>query len=225
MILYAFLTNTSVARLFLGGAIPGFILGITLMLITHYWVIKRGYKKVNKKMGSFREIGKSGFRTAPALLVPAIIVIGLVGGIATPTEAGVLACVAALAVSGLIYRDLSFSDFTQSLISAAYTTTVIWAVIAVSTVFSEVLVRNFFADKIIDAISIVTSNPTGVLLLMTIVIFILGMAIDTTPLLIMLASPLHKVAMSVGIDPIHLGVVLVMGALIGCGFKFNFNNV
>ena len=215
MILYAFLTNTSVASLFLGGAIPGFILGIALMLITHYWVLKRGYKKVNRKMGSVREIGKSGFKTAPAFLVPAIIVVGLVGGIATPTEAGVLACVAALVVSGLVYRDLSFSDFTQSLISAAYTTTVIWVVIAVSTVFSEVLVRNFFADKITNAISMVTSNPTGVLLLITIVIFILGMAIDTTPLLIMLASPLHKVAMSVGIDPIHLGVVLVMGALIG----------
>ncbi len=215
MILYAFLTNTSVASLFLGGAIPGFILGIALMLITHYWVLKRGYKKVNRKMGSVREIGKSGFKTAPAFLVPAIIIVGLVGGIATPTEAGVLACVAALVVSGLVYRDLSFSDFTQSLISAAYTTTVIWVVIAVSTVFSEVLVRNFFADKITNAISMVTSNPTGVLLLITIVIFILGMAIDTTPLLIMLASPLHKVAMSVGIDPIHLGVVLVMGALIG----------
>jgi tripartite ATP-independent transporter DctM subunit len=215
MILYAFLTNTSVASLFLGGAIPGFILGIALMLITHYWVLKRGYKKVNKKMGSVRAISKSGFKTAPAFLVPAIIVVGLVGGIATPTEAGVLACVAALAISGLVYRELTFSDFTQSLISAAYTTTVIWVVIAVSTVFSEVLVRNFFADKITNAISMVTSNPTGVLLLITIVIFILGMAIDTTPLLIMLASPLHKVAMSVGIDPIHLGVVLVMGALIG----------
>ncbi len=215
MILYAFLTNTPVARLFLGGAIPGLLLGLALMGITHYWVVKRGYKSERTRMGSVKEISKEAVTAAPALLVPAVIIVGLVGGIATPTEAGVLACVAAILISGLIYREMFFTQFTASIKSAAYTTTVIWAVIAVSSVFSEVLVRSFFAAKIINAISLVTSHPTGVLFLITIVVFIVGMAIDTTPLLIMFASPLYEVGASVGIDAVHFGVVLVMGALIG----------
>ena len=91
----------------------------------------------------------------------------------------------------------------------------IWAVIAVSRVFSEILVRNLFANRMIEAISWVTANPFGVLLLITLFVFILGMVIDTTPLLIMLASPIHEAGVAVGIDPVHLGVVLVMTALIG----------
>ena len=181
MILYAFLTNTSVAKLFLGGAIPGLILGFALMGITHYWVLKRGYKKSRKKMGSPKMIFKTGIETAPASLVPIIIVVGLVGGIATPTEAGVLACAAALLVAGLAYHELSYSKIVNSIKSAAYTTTVIWAVIAISTVFAEVLVREDFTTKIIAGIGAITSNPTNVLLLITIIVFILGMAIDTTP--------------------------------------------
>ena len=215
MILYAFLTETSVAKLFLGGAIPGIILGLALMAITHYWVVRRDYQKSRENIAPVGEITKAAVASSPALLVPVIIVGGLVGGLVTPTEAGVLACCAAILVAGLIYRELSFATLFESLKRAARTTAVIWAVIAVSTVFSEILVRNLFADSMISAISAVSSQPSAVLLLMTLVIFLLGMAIDTTPLLIMLASPLYEAGTAVGIDPVHLGVVLVMAALIG----------
>ena len=215
MILYAFLTETSVGKLFLGGAIPGVILGIALMGITHYWVIKRGYEKSRESIAPVGEIAKAGAATSPAFIVPLIIVVGLVGGLVTPTEAGVLACVAALIVAGFIYRELSFGKLTSCFKRAAYTTAVIWAVIAASSVFSEILVRNLFARRILEAISWITTDPTGVLLTMTLIVFLLGMAIDTTPLLIMLAAPLYKAGTQVGIDPVHLGVILVMTALIG----------
>ncbi len=215
MVLYAFLTNTSVAKLFLGGAIPGVLLGFALMGITHYWVVRRGYARSRERIAPIPEIAKAGAATSPALLVPLIIVLGLVGGLVTPTEAGVLACVAAIIVAGLLYRELSKSKFVGALKRAAHTTAVIWAVIAVSTPFSELLVRNLFAAKIVDGISTIASGPTGALLVMTLIIFVLGMAVDTTPLLIMLASPLYEAGKLFGIDPIHLGVVLVMAALIG----------
>jgi len=214
MILYGFLTGTSVAKLFLGGAIPGIIFGFSLMGITHYWVVKRGYKKRREKMASFKEIAKTGFETSPALLVPIIIVVGIVGGIVTPTEAGVLACIAAICVS-FFYREITLSKVFESLKGAVATTAVILCVVAVSTVFSEILTRYLFSVKMVAAISFITSNSYIALLLMTIFIFFLGMVIDTTPLLIMLASPLYNAALSIGIDPVHLGVVLVMSALIG----------
>ncbi len=215
MILYAFLTETSVSKLFLGGALPGILLGLSLMGVTHYWVLKRGYRGSRERPAALGEIARASWSAMPALLIPAVVVIGLVGGIVTPTEAGILACVAALLLSGLIYRELSLADVIACIRRAAYTTVTIWAVIAVSKVFSEILVRNLFANRMIEAIAWVTANPLGVMLLITLFVFILGMVIDTTPLLIMLASPIHGAGVAVGIDPVHLGVVLVMTALIG----------
>jgi C4-dicarboxylate transporter DctM subunit len=214
MVLYGFLTGTSVAKLFLGGAIPGIILGFALIGISHYWIVKRGYKKHNEKMSSITTIAKTGVRTSPAFIVPLIIIGGLVGGVVTPTEAGVLACLAALIVS-FFYRELTFSKIRESLKSAAHTTAAILCVIAISSVFSEILTRYQFAPKMLATVSSITSNPTIALLILTVFIFFLGMAIDTTPLLIMLASPLYKAGTMMGIDPVHLGVILVMGALIG----------
>jgi len=215
MLLYAFLTETSVAKLFLGGAIPGLLLGFALMGVTHYWVVKRGYKRSRQHMGTPKELARAGRSASPALLVPLIIVVGLVGGLVTPTEAGVLACVAALAVSGLCYRELSRTTMFEAFKKAAHTTVLIWAVIAASRVFSEVLVRNLFADRLLEVISTVTTSATGVLLAMTLITFVLGMFIDTTPLLIMLAGPLYEAGTAAAIDPVHLGVVLVMTALVG----------
>lgn len=215
MILYGFLTNTSIAKLFLGGAIPGIILGFSLMGVTHFWVTKRKYKKHREKISSLGEIAKAGYKSAPALIVPIIIVGGLVFGITTPTEAGILATAVALVVGVFIYRQLNIQKIKNSIKNSLYTSAVIFCVIAVSTVFAEILTRNLFSQKMLSVIFLITKNPTGVLVLITLFIFFLGMAIDTTPLLIMLASPLHKAGMMIGLDPIHLGVVLVMAALIG----------
>ncbi len=215
MIIYAILTETSVAGLFLGGAIPGVILGVALMAITHYWVIKRGYQPYRQKRASIKEIAITFIKSSPAMIVPLFIVLGLVFGVVTPTESGILACLAALIISGIIYRELNVSNIIMALKSSLYTTTIIYVIIATTTVFSEILVRQFFAQKLTSFILLLTNNPTGILLIMTIIVFILGMAIDTNPLLVMLAPPFYKVGIMVGIDPIQLGVVLVMGALIG----------
>ena len=215
MILYAFLTETSVSKLFLGGAVPGLLLGLSLMGVTHYWVLKRGYPASRTRPAKLVEVARAAWIALPALFIPLVVVVGLVGGVVTPTEAGILACLAALLLSGFVYRELSLTDVISCIRRTAHTTVTIWAVIAVSKVFSEILVRNLFANRMIEAISWVTENPFGVLLMITVFVFILGMVIDTTPLLIMLASPLYETGMTVGIDPVHLGVVLVMTALIG----------
>ena len=214
MILYGFLTGTSVAKLFLGGALPGLILGLSLMGITHFWVLKRKYPKHREKMASFREIIKTGSETLPALIVPLIIVVGLVGGIVTPTEAGVLATLAALAASAY-YRELNIKKIIEALKSSVFTVTLIFCVVAASTVFSEILTRNLFAGKLIHVVTQATSNPYVALFILSLFIFLLGMVIDTVPLLVMLAQPLYTAGMQMGIDPVQLGVVLVMGALIG----------
>ena len=149
------------------------------------------------------------------MIVPLFIVLGLVFGIVTPTESGILACLAALIISGLIYHELSIAKVIEALKASLYLSTIIYAVISISTVFTEILARQFFAQKLTSAIFQITDNPIGVLFFMAILMFILGMAIDTNPLLVMLAPPFFKVGTFVGIDPIHLGLVMVMSALIG----------
>jgi len=214
MIFYSFLTGNSVAKLFLGGAIPGILLGISLMFITDYWVVRRGYKKSRNKRASLKEIGKSGLQALPGIFIGLVIVVGIVGGIVTPAEAGIIASLSALIVATLFYRELSVSEIVASFKSTAYTVTSVFCIISTATVFSEVLVRNLFVDKIINMISMNFSNPTHILILISIIIFFLGMVIDDFPLLLIVASPLNSLGISMGIDPIHLGVVLVMSALI-----------
>ena len=162
-----------------------------------------------------KELVEAGLNASPALLVPVVIVVGLVGGFVTPTEAGVIACISALVVAVFFYRELSRAALIEAFKKAAHTTVVIWAVIAASKVFSEILVRALFTDSMLEVISTVTTSSTGALLSMMAFTFILGMVIDTTPLLIMLAGPLYDAGTSMGVDPVHLGVVLVMTALIG----------
>lgn len=215
MILYAFLTGTSISKMFLGGVIPGILMTVSLMGITDFWVVKRGYKKHREKVASLKEITTIGFKTTPALIVPVIIVWGLLFGVITPTETGILATLVALLLGILVYRELSFNKIKNSFKAAIHMSTVIFCIIAVATVFSEILVRNMFSQKILEFIYSITKNPKGVLALFAFSTFLLGMVIDTTPLLIMLAAPLHDAAMIVGIDPIHFGVILVMSSLIG----------
>jgi len=185
------------------------------MAITHYWVLRRGYGRLRTTRASLAEVARGAWSAAPVLLIPAVVVVGLVGGVVTPTEAGVLACAGALILSVVVYRELTLKGFAEAVKRAARTTTVIWAVIAASNVFSELLVRNLFAERLIEGVSAVASSATGVLLVITGMVFLLGMFIDTTPLLIMMAQPLHEAGMAAGVDPVHLGVVLVTAALIG----------
>ena len=215
MIIYADLTGTSVAALFIGGVIPGIILGLSLMTITYYWIIRRGYQPYRQKRASIKEMIISFIRSSPAMIVPLFIVLGLVFGIVTPTESGILACLAAFIISGLVYHELSIAKVIKALKDSLYLSVIIYAIIAISTVFTEILSRQFFAQKLTSVILQITDNPIGVLFSIAILMFILGMAIDTNPLLVMLATPFSKVGTFVGIDPIHLGIVMVMSALVG----------
>lgn len=216
MITYAYLTETSVAKLFLGGAVPGVLIALGLMGITHYYCIKRGYPKQRDKMATPREVLDVGKPVIPAFLVPIVIVVGIVGGVFTPTESAVIACVIALITGALVYRELSLSAVAGALMRTAKTTAAIFCIVAVSSVFSEVVTRGLLVEKLRDFLmATMGGHPTLLLGAMVIVALLLGMAIDTTPLLIMVAGPMSYLGSMMGLDPIHVGVVLAMACLFG----------
>ncbi|WP_299655308.1 TRAP transporter large permease [uncultured Jannaschia sp.] len=221
MVLYGSLTNLSVGQLFLGGIIPGFIFAVTLMIVATLLGRARGYdfrvSDVDDVSGEpyWKELLVSFRDASIALIIPVIIVGGIVGGFATPTEAGVLA-VACAAIAGMFfYRTLDWTTIYEASFRTAILTSVVMAIIAFSTLFSDILTRNDFQNWLLGNIELISNNRYVHLSLILLLMFVLGFVLDVTAMLIMFAAPLSAIGLTLGFDPIHYGVIIVMVSLLG----------
>lgn len=221
MVLYGSLTNLSVGQLFLGGIIPGFIFAATLMIVATLLGRARGYDFRVTDVDDvsdepyWKELLVSFRDASIALIIPVIIVGGIVGGFATPTEAGVLA-VACAAIAGVFfYRTLDWTAIYEASFRTAILTSVVMAIIAFSTLFSDILTRNDFQNWLLDNIEVISDNRYVHLTLIMLLMFVLGFVLDVTAMLIMFAAPLSAIGLTLGFDPIHYGVLIVMVSLLG----------
>ncbi|MCT8971831.1 TRAP transporter large permease [Microbaculum marinisediminis] len=221
MVLYGSLTSLSVGQLFLGGIIPGFLFGIVLILVAYVLGRVRGYdfrlSHVVEDSGEpyWKELLVAFRDSSIALIIPLIIVGGIVGGFATPTEAGVLAVACAMIAGVFFYRTLDWSKIYEASFRTAILTAVVMAIIAFSTLFSDILTRNDFQNWLLGAIGMVSENRYVHLSLILIMMFVLGFVLDVTAMLIMFAAPLAIIGATLGFDPIHFGVIIVMVSLLG----------
>jgi C4-dicarboxylate transporter DctM subunit len=214
MIIYAFLANASVGALFIGGIIPGLIMGVGLMVLTYF--IARQYGFPAEARASFREMGRAFTRSSWALLLLVIILGGIVGGIFTATEAAVVAVVYSLFVGTVAYRELRWSHLPKILLDAAVTTSVVMLVVSTSAIFAWVLANQQIPQKVAQAIFSFSNQPWVFFLIVNLLMLVVGTFLDATPALMILVPILLPIAMRLGIDPIHFGVVLV--ANLGIGF-------
>lgn len=213
-ILFAYYTNTSVASLFLGGVIPGILMGLALMVVGHFICKKHGFRQENEKF-TLKKLVWGIRRGWIALLIPVFLLVSLVKGWATPSEAGVLMIALAI-IFGLFFKTIrSFKDIKDCVINAAFSTSTIFALIAISGIFSNVLIRINFQNIIVDIIGTVAQTPNSALLLIILFIFILGMVIDVTPMIIMFSAALTNVAHMYGISSIFFGVIFVSICMVG----------
>lgn len=221
MVVYGSLTNLSVGQLFLGGIVPGFIFAATLMTVAYLLGRARGYDfRVSDVDGPsdipyWKELLLSFRGASIALVIPLIIVGGIVGGFATPTEAGVLAVACALFAGIFFYRTLNWAKIYEAAYRSALLTTVVMAIIAFSTLFSDILTRNDFQDWLLGNSSLVSENRYVQLSLILVLLFVIGLVLDVTAILIMFAAPLAAIGVTLGFDPIHYGVIIVMVSLLG----------
>lgn len=207
------LVNVSVGRLFLGGAIPGLLMGFYLMIAVYVISKRRGYAKGSKPAPGE---ALSALKTAiPALLLPVIIMWGILGGIVTPTEAAVLAVLYALVVGSIVYRELTLSSTLQVLGEAALTTGVIMFIVAGASLLTWILAREQAGPLLVRSVTSVTSSPVIVLLVINIVLLILGCFFETLSLMILIVPVLYPLITALGIDPVHFGVVFVLNLMIG----------
>ncbi|MGP9818620.1 TRAP transporter large permease [Salinarimonas sp. NSM] len=220
MVLYGSLTSLSVGQLFLGGIIPGFLFGFALMAVAYVVGRARGYdfrvSDVAASDGPYWKELLVSFRDASiALVIPLIIVGGIVGGFATPTEAGVLAVACAMIAGLFFYRTLGWPEIYEASYRTAVLTAVVMAIIAFSTLFSDILTRNQFQTWLLENIGLVSENRYVHLTIILLMLFVLGFVLDVTAMLIMFAAPLAAIGVTLGFDPIHFGVIIVMVSLLG----------
>ncbi|PHQ27213.1 C4-dicarboxylate ABC transporter permease [Marinobacter guineae] len=213
MIIYAVIAQQSVSELFLNGIVPGIVMGLGLATIAIVQAYRRNYPRGTEL--SVATIWKT-FRSASwGLATPLIILGGIFSGVFTPSEAAVVAVNYALLVSLFIYRDLNLADVYRILIRSAITTSVIMLVITTSAVLSWTLSSWQVPGTIAVAVLSLSTDPYVIMLLVVAVILLTGVFIETASALIILTPVLLPLVTRLGIDPIHFGLIIVVGLAIG----------
>ena len=212
-VIYASIAGISVSDIFMGGYIPGVLMGVGLIVYAVYIAKKRNLPR------SVRVSGKERLKILGnavwALFTPIIIVGGIMSGICTPTEAGAVSCVYAFIIGKFVYRELDLKKLGEVLKDAAVASSIVMFLIATASVFSWILTIERIPQIVKTAFMSFTDSKYVLLLLINIALLIVGTFMDCTPALTMLVPVLAPLAQAYGIDLIHLGVIMTINLCIG----------
>lgn len=218
-LLYGVVNQVSVSKLFMGGVIPGILMGVALIIMTRQIYIKKGFAPsadVQKEAAALYDVklGKTFLDSFWALLVPVIILGGIYGGIFSPTEAAVVACIYALLVGFLVYKELKVKDLPGIFVRATRSCSFL-VVISFSVAFGKLMALEGIPNAIADAALGLTDNKYILLLLINVLLLGVGMIMDAAPATIILGPLLLGIVQPLGVDPVHFGVIMIMNLSIG----------
>ena len=213
MVVYGAATETSVGALFMAGVIPGILLG--LMLMVAIWLLARAKNLPRQPRATLREVLEAGRDSIWGLLLIVIILGGIYGGVFTPTEAAAAAAIYAFLVAVFVYKDIGFRDVPDVLIDAAKVTVMLMFIIANALLFAHVLTTERIPQAIAEQILAWGMAPWSFLIVVNILLLIAGMFMEPTGIILILAPILFPIAMQLGIDPVHLGIIMVVNLEIG----------
>lgn len=213
MVVYASATSTSVGKLFMAGVVPGALLGLLLMVAIY--VIARVKDMPAQPRVSFSEWLTSARRSVWGLMLVVIILGGIYSGLFTPTEAAAVAAVYAAFVSMVVYRDIGIRECPGVILEAARLSVVLMFIIANAMLFAHVLTTEQIPQVITAWVVDQGFSPVAFLLVLNVVLLIAGSFMEPSAIILILAPILFPVAMQLGIDPIHLGVIMVVNMEIG----------
>jgi tripartite ATP-independent transporter DctM subunit len=212
-VVFGVLASVSIGRLFLGGAIPGLLMGLYLMAAVYIISKRRGYAR---GVPPTRRQVWEAFRDAlPALMLPVIIIWGIVGGVVTPTEAAVLAVLYALFLGTVVYRELTWKSIWAMFGEAAMTTATVMFIVAASALLAWVLTRQQAGPALVKLVTSISTDPTVILLILNVLLLVLGCFLETLSLMILLVPVLLPLIKALGIDPVHFGVMFTLNLMIG----------
>ncbi|MBT9246243.1 TRAP transporter large permease (plasmid) [Gemmobacter fulvus] len=213
MIIYGALSGTSISQLLIAGVVPGVMLAVALSAYAIFIAHKHQYPRAAPQ--SLREIGLGFVYAGPVLMLPVIIIVGIRGGVFTATEAAAVAAIYALLVSGLIYRALTWPFLRRALLNTAIITSAIYVLIAMANIAAFIFAIEQLPQHAVAGLTSLTDNPYLILLMVNIILLILGMFLDTIGILILTVPALTAIGTTLGMDPVHLGVMVVFNVLIG----------
>ncbi|MEK6266893.1 MAG: TRAP transporter large permease, partial [Clostridium sp.] len=214
MILFGVIGGVSIVKLFLGGIVPGVLIGIGLMVIWYFHAKKYKYKS-NKKQ-SLKSVIKSAKEAFWALILPIIILGGIIFGIYTPTEAAVIAVVYSFVISTFVYKEFKPHHWLDVLISAGKTTAVVMLVCGTATAAGYLITTAQIPKLLSNTIlALANNNVVIVMLLINVLLLAVGCVMDLTPALLILGPILLPIALSYGLDPVYFGVVMTVNLCIG----------
>jgi len=214
LVLYGVSGSQSIGDLFIGGIIPGILLGLIMMIYAYIHSKKRGYSGTGERF-NFKKMLQALNDAKWSILIPVIILGGIYGGIFTPTEAAVVAVVYATIISLLVYREMSFKDFPSAVRDAALNSVVILVIIGIANAFGTVLSMERIPQVVAEAFLSITHNEVMLLILIVILLLIIGLFMDTSAAVIIFTPILLPMAIELGVDPIHFGVVMIVALAVG----------
>ena len=216
MIVYAFMAgpSVSVGGMFMAGIVPGVILVVCMMAMCSIIAIRRNYP-LSGAAFSWRKIGAELRRSILIFMMPVVVIGGIVGGAFTATEGSAVAVVYALAIGFFVTRRLTLRDLPGALVQTAITSAVVGAMIAFASVVTYMLTIDMLPQKLLQAIQAFTSDPMVFLVLVALILFVVGMFLESNAAYIMLVPLLHPIALKFGIDPLHFGFLFVFNLVIG----------
>lgn len=214
LIIYAIASGgVSISALFLAGYIPGLLVALSLMIFCVIYAKRRGFK------GSERlPIGivlKQVWQAVPSLALIFIVMGGIISGIFTPTEAGAIAVIYALILAAGVYKEVDLAKFSQILTRTVETTAIVLFLIATSSALSWALSYENIPQNLTDALLTISENPLIILLIINLILLLIGAFMDMTPAVLIFTPIFLPIAVSMGIDPLQFGIMMILNLCIG----------
>jgi C4-dicarboxylate transporter DctM subunit len=213
MVIYAALAEVSVGALFLGGVVPGVLMGIGIMIVIYILSVRRGYRAETR--ATLAQAARAGFDGVLGLIAPAIIMGGILGGVFTPTEAAVAAVLYALVVGLLVYRELDLRRLGAILWDTVDQTVRVMFIIAAAGMFGWLLIYIRAPQAIVEALTSLTSSAAVILLIFNVILLVLGCFMEGIAIMLLTVPIFMPVLARFGIDPVHFGVVMTLNLMIG----------
>lgn len=214
LIIYGTVTGVSVIQLLLGGILPALVCVAMLMVMTGYLAIKRKYPRA-ERWPTRAELWRDFLPALPAILAPVILIAGMLAGFFTPTEIAAVTVAYAILISALFYRELTWKKLQEAAFETIGASAGILLIVAVAALFGWILSVEAVPQKMTEVMLSISKDPQVLLLMVNLLLLVVGMFLDSTTAILVIAPIIAKPLVMAGVDPVHLGMVVVFNLMIG----------